>query len=255
MIKAVLFDFHNTLAICDGWLDLEINLLPALSLQVLARRGLLPESASPRHSEAVDRFKAVRQQVRASGIEVSAAEGTRRVLEEMGYEVTMVAIEAAVALLEEELLPQVEMVDGAEVALRGLREEGYRLGIVSSAGYPPFVEMALEKMGLLHFFKVVVTSAGEGVYKSDPEIFRRAVRYLDVEPEEAVHVGDHPVYDVQTAKAAGLSAIWFSAHAERTAHLHSTPWADARLAGEGADAVISDLRDAARAVQQISARP
>ncbi len=251
MKKAVLFDFHNTLAICDAWLELEISTLPSLSIEELVRRGSLPRSASARLEEAVDRFKSLRQDVRDSGIELSASEGTQRVLAEMGYRLPLLEIDSVVAKLEEALLPQVEIVEGADLALTRLRDDGYRLGVVSSAGYPLFVEMALEKLGLRSFFSVVVTSAGEGIYKSDPEIFCRAVRYLDVEPHEAVHVGDHPVYDVQAAKAAGLSAIWFSAHSERTAHLHSTPWAETLKVGEDADAVIGDLQEVSRAVGRI----
>lgn len=243
MKKAVLFDFHNTLAICDAWLDLEIKTLPSLSIEKLVLRGTLPGTSITRLEEAVNRFKALRQGVRVSGIELSAVEGTRLVLESMGYNLPIVEIDSVVAELEEALLPQVEMVDGADLALGRLRDDGHRMGVVSSAGYPQFVEMALEKLGLRTFFSVVVTSAGEGIYKSDPEIFRRAVRYLDVQPHEAVHVGDHPVYDVQAAKVAGLSAIWFSAHSARTAGLHSTPWEETVRAGAAADAVITNLRD------------
>ena len=243
MKKAVLFDFHNTLATCDGWLELEIKTLPSLAIEKLVIDGTLPTIALTRLDEAVGRFKALRQEVRLSGIELSASEGTRLVLEDMGYSLPIIEIDSVVATLEEALLPQVEMVDGADLALTRLRDDGYRLGVVSSAGYPQFVEMALEKLGLRAFFSVVVTSTGEGIYKSDPEIFRRACRYLEVEPHEAVHIGDHPVYDVRTARAAGLSAIWFSAHSARTSHLHSTPWEETVHAGEDADAVITDLID------------
>ena len=63
------------------------------------------------------------------------------------------------------------------------------------------------------FFTEVTTSAGEGIYKSDPVIFLRAVSRLDFEPDEAVHVGDHARFDVQTARSAGLHTVWFAAHA------------------------------------------
>jgi len=254
MDKAVLFDFHNTLATCDGWLELEIQTLPALTIEELVRRGSLSQSECRRRGEAVARFKALRQEVRLSGIELSAIEGTRQVLVSMGFDLPVVEVEAVVAALEEALLPEVEVVEGAGEVLAALKGEGYRLGVVSSAGYPRFVEMSLEVLGLRSFFTAVVTSAGEGIYKSDPELFVRAVRYLDVEPRQAVHVGDHPVYDVKSAKAAGLSAIWFSAHSERTAHLHSTPWEETVRVGEGADAVVEVLSDVPQAVRLLLSR-
>ncbi|MDQ3928179.1 MAG: HAD-IA family hydrolase, partial [Chloroflexota bacterium] len=181
--------------------------------------------------------------VRESGIELSAVEGARRVLESMRISVPLAQLEDVVAELEHECLAQVRVIEGAGVALSRLREEGYRLGIVSSAGYPPFVEMALEALGLRTFFSEVLTSAGEGIYKSNREIYRRASSRLGATPREAVHVGDHALYDVRAARAAGLSTIWFVGQARRTAQLHGTPWHEAAEAGSVADATVERLED------------
>ena len=240
-MKAVLFDFHNTLVTCDTWLDLEINTLPSLALDLLRAHGDLGNVPPHDSTEAKERFRALRQAARDSGVEVSAVDGVRRVLAEMGYKPSKSAVEEAVAELEEHCLLAVEPVAGAVRALERLRDSGYTLGVVSSAGWPPFVEMALEAEGLRPFFSVVITSAGEGVYKSDPEIFRRACARLGVEPGETWHVGDHARYDVQTARAAGLRAVWFNAHARRTALLHNADWAELERQGSQAEAVISRL--------------
>ena len=130
-----------------------------------------------------------------------------------------------------------------------LREAGYNLGVVSSAGYPPFVYRALDRLGLMEAFSVIVTSAGEGLYKSDPKIFRRAVAYLGTTNQGAVHVGDHAIYDVGAAKRAGLATIWFAGEAERTAHLHSTSWEDMERVGRTADAVITSMSELYAAVR------
>ncbi len=243
--RVVLFDFHNTLATCDPWLELEIRTLPGLALKKLVNEGVAEVNGrlDERIEQANTLFRELRQTVRDSGVELSAVEGTKRVLARMGLRPPDAALEAVVAELEHDCLPSVEMVAGADVALTRLREEGYRLGVVSSAGYPPFVEMALEMLGLRTFFSEVVTSAGEGIYKSDPEIFRRAAVRLGATPEEAVHVGDHAIYDVQAAKRAGLSAVWFVAQAKRTAQLHGTAWEEVARAGEGADAVIERMEE------------
>jgi HAD superfamily hydrolase (TIGR01549 family) len=248
----VLFDFHNTLATCDPWLELEIRTLPGLALERLARQEVIEIDGSM--PELVERatllFRELRQSVRDSGVELSAFEGTKRVLAQMGYHPPDAALEGVVAELEHECLSSVEMVPGADVALHKLKDAGYRLGVVSSAGYPPFVELALEMLGLRTFFSEVLTSAGEGIYKSDPEIFRRAAIRLGATPEEAVHVGDHAIYDVQAAKKAGLSAVWFVAQAQRTAQLHGTTWDEAALAGAEADAVVERMEELPEALKQ-----
>jgi len=253
-MRIVLFDFHNTLATCDPWLELEIRTLPGLALEKLTKDGVVEANGSltERIEQANTLFRELRQTVRDSGVELSAVEGTKRVLARMGLHPPDAALEAVVAELEHDCLPSVEMVKGADVALTRLRDEGYRLGVVSSAGYPPFVEMALEMLGLRTFFSEVVTSAGEGIYKSDPEIFRRAAARLGATPEEAVHIGDHAVYDVQAAKKAGLSAIWFDAQAKRTAQLHGTAWDEAVRAGARADAVVERMSDVPEAVERLS---
>ncbi len=253
MKKVVLFDFHNTLATCDGWLELEIRTLPGLALEKLADRGAIAglRPGPGMLAEASKRFQALRQGVRDSGVELSAIEGTRRVLEQMGLDVPELEIEDVVRELEEALLPSVEAVPGVAAALEQLRDKGYRLGVVSSAGYPPFVEMALEGLGLRMFFSEIVTSAGEGIYKSNPEIFRRAAGRLSASPEDAVHVGDHAVYDVKAAKTAGLSAIWFAAQARRTAQLHGTSWEEAARSGAGADAIVMSMAELPGAIERL----
>jgi putative hydrolase of the HAD superfamily len=47
-----------------------------------------------------------------------------------------------------------------------------------------------------------------GIAKSNPKLYRLAVRAAGVKPHQAMHVGDHPLSDVQSAKKAGLIAVW-----------------------------------------------
>jgi HAD superfamily hydrolase (TIGR01549 family) len=241
MKRVILFDFHNTLVTCDSWLELEIRTLPGLALARLRRDGDLEGEPSPSPEEVGHLFRELRAQVRHSGVELSALDGTKQVLARMGYHPPDETIAAVVETLEYDCLQDLEIIPGAHECLRVLSERGYRLGVVSSAGFPPFVERALETLGLRTYFSEVVTSAGEGVYKSDPEIFRRAVSRLDALPSEAVHIGDHALYDVGAAHNAGLSTIWFAAQAERTARLHGADWSELEKAGLRADAVVTSL--------------
>jgi HAD superfamily hydrolase (TIGR01549 family) len=53
----------------------------------------------------------------------------------------------------------------------------------------------------------VVTSAGAGARKPDPEIFAAALELAGCEPGEALHVGDTPEEDLDGALAAGIPAL------------------------------------------------
>lgn len=251
MIKVVLLDFHNTLATCDGWLELEIKTLPGLALQKLAGQGLVEGYAPALSDQANAVFRQLRQRVRESGREVSAVDGTLEVLGEMGLRVPRFRVEQAVADLEHACLPEVKMLPGADHALRLLHDASYTLGVVSSAGYPPFVELSLEAIGLRSYFSEVITSAGEQLYKSDPELYRRAVARLGASPQEAVHIGDHPAFDVEAAQSAGLRAIWFVACSRHTAELRGEPWYDPRAAKSSVDAIVDSMSELFDAVRKL----
>src|SRR5438105_3605560 len=124
MLKVVLFDFHNTLATCDDWLELEIKTLPGLVLRKLADKGLV-EGYTPETSDRANAiFRQLRQRVRDSGREVSAIDGTLEVLRDMDLTLPDAEVEQAVADLEHACLPQVRMLPGADHALQHLRDAG-----------------------------------------------------------------------------------------------------------------------------------
>jgi len=66
---------------------------------------------------------------------------------------------------------------------------------------------ALAAAGLAERFDLVVDSHLVGLSKPDPAIFRHALELLNVEPHEAVFVGDSYAHDALAAQAAGLRAV------------------------------------------------
>src|SRR5215213_5200774 len=69
------------------------------------------------------------------------------------------------------------------------------------------VREALEAAGLAELFDVIVDSHLVGFSKPDPAIFRHALGLLNVEPHEAVFVGDSYAHDALAARAAGMRAV------------------------------------------------
>jgi putative hydrolase of the HAD superfamily len=62
----------------------------------------------------------------------------------------------------------------------------------------------LEHLGLSKFFEHVFVSSEIGADKPDPEIFRRALKIIHLEPDQVLHVGDDADRDWKAADAAGL---------------------------------------------------
>lgn len=66
----------------------------------------------------------------------------------------------------------------------------------------------LGTIGLRHFFTAVFTAAEVGAAKPDARAFLAVCERLELLPGQVVHAGDHPLLDVDAARAAGLRAVW-----------------------------------------------
>jgi len=99
--------------------------------------------------------------------------------------------------------------DGARTALAELKTRGLALAVVSNTMRTPgaVLRQVLDRAGLLVPFAALTFSDECGIRKPDPEIFLRTLREVGVRPEEAVHVGDDPVLDVEGARDAGMAGV------------------------------------------------
>ena len=80
-----------------------------------------------------------------------------------------------------------------------------RFQLAAVSNFDGRLRMILEHLGISKFFSHVFVSSEIGADKPDPEIFRRALKFIDLKPAQVMHVGDDAVRDWQTASAAGLS--------------------------------------------------
>ena len=79
------------------------------------------------------------------------------------------------------------------------------LAIVSN--FDGRLRVILERLGISKYFRHVFVSSEIGADKPDPEIFRRALEFLEVQPRDTLHVGDDPERDWRAATDAGLSVF------------------------------------------------
>lgn len=98
-----------------------------------------------------------------------------------------------------QIFPEVEEV------IRGLKEEGLVLGVVSN--WDSRLIPLCEKLGLGRFFNFVLASGLVGSSKPDIGIFQEALKRSGVEPREALHVGDSLKDDVEGPMKLGIQAI------------------------------------------------
>ena len=89
--------------------------------------------------------------------------------------------------------------------LRHLRPS-YGLGIVSNS-LAPNTLFDLRVAGILDFFDAIVISSDLGRRKPHPLIFLEALDRMDLEPGQAIFVGDNPYEDILGAKNVGMKTV------------------------------------------------
>ena len=91
--------------------------------------------------------------------------------------------------------------------LDGLQAKGLPLGIVSN--FPKTLSDLCRKEGLADYFDFIIASEEVGISKPDPRILQMALQRTQVNPEEAVYIGDHP-FDILCAKEVPIPIVWFN---------------------------------------------
>ena len=89
--------------------------------------------------------------------------------------------------------------------LQLLRDKGLTVGLISNIGAN--ASNLTAQLGLTGHLDFIVTSHEAGMEKPHPPIFLLALARATVKPEEAMHVGDSPVSDVEGARNVGIKPL------------------------------------------------
>ena len=208
MIKAVFFDFYNTLVEYDP---------PREQLQVEACRDAgieVTAEAIRRAIPAADEFFYLENaRLPASKRSEEAkmelyARHEARLLEEAGVkvprEVALEVLSKLGAVMRQSRAKFVLFPD-VEPALAQLKARGLALGVITNIDYD--LMSVCQELGLTAYLDFLVTSLEAGAVKPDAAIFRAALERAGVEASEALHVGDQYHIDVAGARAAGIKPL------------------------------------------------
>ena len=215
-IKAVLFDMFDTLMLIEK--DHEFY-RPSLkkAYEFLAENGVDVEfedfqkayvaARDALYAEADSKLEEPHFNVRVSNA-----------LKSLGYDygVSSNIVVGATNAFCEGFMNYVRIDEHAKSTLQKLHEK-YELGIVSNFAIPECVLTLLEKHGLDQFFDVVVVSGAVNKRKPSPEIFKKALQELNVNPEETVFVGDTVDADIEGARSVGMKTIFIERRMQKGA--------------------------------------
>lgn len=102
------------------------------------------------------------------------------------------------------MLAEFPLYPEAESTLRGLKERGFKTGLVTSKSKGP-VNVSFEQHGMESWFHIVVTADDTTVHKPFPDPLIFAAKQLELAPREILYIGDS-VHDIRCAHAAGCFA-------------------------------------------------
>lgn len=109
----------------------------------------------------------------------------------------------------------------SDSTLRRLREQGYRLAIVSNTPFgspsPPW-RQELERHSLKDAVDASVFCVEVGWRKPARVIFDHVLQLLNVNAEECLFIGDEPAWDVEGARAAGMPAFLIDRTNKHSSH-------------------------------------
>jgi putative hydrolase of the HAD superfamily len=208
-VKAVFFDFYNTLA--RFWPpveEIQVASCREIGLSV-TREGILKG-----YHVADDYFN--RENARASlsdrpegDREEFFAQYEQMVLLGAGVAVTL-SLARQVWRLTTLVPKEFAAFEDAAPSLRSLKKKGLTLGVISNINRD--LEPMLEKMGLAQYLDFWVTSKEVGAEKPHPLVYMAALQKAKVEPGESAHVGDQIYSDVEGARAVGIRPVLIDRH-------------------------------------------
>ena len=91
--------------------------------------------------------------------------------------------------------------------LESLQGAGYRLGLISNASDDAFIQRLVRRLGLAPYLCPALNSAGVGIRKPAPSLFRLVLEEWNLEPWEVAMVGDTLEADILGAQLAGMHSV------------------------------------------------
>jgi putative hydrolase of the HAD superfamily len=201
MIRAVTFDFWNTIAqVPEGAMP------EARRRAVVAACEECGVAVEPEQLESsLDEVRLRWESSWSEGVHLHPQEGAEMLVRTIGAtgEGGARVAEAFLGAIRE---VELELAPGISPALQGLEEHGVRLGIVCDVGFSggAMLRDLLAREGLLEHFDGWSFSDETGHYKPAAQAFEAALAALGAQPGEALHVGDLRRTDVAGAAALGM---------------------------------------------------
>ena len=208
MIRAVLFDWYDTLAHVNG------EAIVAGRRAIAERAGVDPERMAELWRDTAEQ--------RMLGALGGLDEQFVTLLGRLGCDPSPGLVRELAEIDLRSWQDAVTQYPDARPALETLKARGYKLGVLSNCSAE--AGAVIERAGLDHVFEVLALSFRLGVAKPQPAIYHAALELLDVAPAETVFVADGAFGELDAARALGIVAVLVEQARQSRAYGASSEW-------------------------------
>jgi len=210
MIRLISFDVWNTL--------LDINVMIKSLVKALSELLGVPEE------DIMEIVLKTREEIK--NIRKSQSGSPEKALEE-SQELLARALEVDVEIVKRAAAKATLTIDES-ILLPGVKEtlkELHKKYIITTMGNVMFwpsayTRLILEKFGLADYITKQFYSDEIKAYKPMREAFLAPLKYFNVSPEEALHIGDTKAEDFEGALKVGMYACWINPETEKVERIH-----------------------------------
>ena len=189
VVKAVLFDLDNTLT---DYVKIKTKCVRA-AINAMVKAGL---SMNPRQA-----FEILMDLYRESYYESTHIfeEFLMHIHGVINYKLLGAAIVAYRKVRYLDLKPY----KNVKKTLKKLQKKGLKLGIITDAPRTK-AWIRLTGLGIIDFFNFVIGYEDTNYRKPHPLPFKKAIKIINLKPEEILYVGDNPSKDIKGARRVGM---------------------------------------------------
>ncbi|MDD3267935.1 MAG: HAD family hydrolase [Syntrophomonadaceae bacterium] len=211
MIKAITFDFWNTLYKIPS--DKCLSSIRIQNLDTILQEAGLKFSPEEIRAAFKHSWQKAWYQQRAYGEEITPRGHVTDILEKLGVGPRTADIEdSAYLAYTRALLELPPVVNEGVLETLPLLAGKYKLAVICNTGATPGVILRelVKKDGLYDYFGFMVFSDEVGFAKPSIKIFNYTLKHLGIVSSDAAHIGDDAITDVIGAKKAGMTAVWLA---------------------------------------------
>ncbi len=206
MIKAVFFDWFNTLAYYSPLREeLESQALKELGFNISPKAIIPYLYLADKEYTKENVHLPIRRRKQEEQMRVYA-NYHRTIMEGIGIRVTDdLAYKVVARMLQLNTTMKFVLYDDALTTIKAVKERKKTVGLLTNVDHG--MDAICHELGLASLLDFTITSGEVGSEKPQPPIFLKALELAKIKPEEAIHIGDQYQNDVVGARGVGINPI------------------------------------------------